>query len=116
MGGERLDPRGLDAGEAVEHADAVLRADDPGLGAGGADPRFALAAALPRPLIPAGCLRPAERRIGAGACEILKINAHHVARADIGLQDGGVGGVAPRSIGGDGRIGGGDARERLVEV
>ena len=116
FGGQRLDPRRLHAREAIEQADAVLRSDDRDIGPRGTDARLALAAAFPRPLVPARRLGLVERRIGAGPREILEIDPDHIARPDVGLQYRGVGGFEPCGVGGDSGIARGDPRKRFVET
>ncbi len=114
--GKCLNPGRLHASETVEQANPVLDADDGRVGARGTDTRLALAAALPCPLIPAGGLRSAQRRIGTGAREILEIDPDHVARPDIGLQDDGIRGFEARDVGGQGGIACRDPRQRFFQT
>ena len=84
--------------EQIEHPQAIALRSHAKLETGRADTRFTLAAALPGSFIPGGSLRTSKGRIWAGAGEILYIDAHDIAWPHIGLNDGGISSLKPRSI------------------
>jgi hypothetical protein len=87
LGSQRFDPCSLHLSQQVQHPQAVAFRSDPKLGARRTDTCLPLPAAFPRPLIPSGRLRSANRRVRAGSREILDIDTHDIAGPHVGLGD-----------------------------